>query len=108
MGSLHYALPLTTRSAVAGRKWSHSGPCLTPKAARGLPDDCPDDGHRGVHRARRELGDSAWRDLVQQHHRVVRAALRRHGGREIDTAGDGFFAISMRRGGSCVCNRDHR
>jgi peptide/nickel transport system substrate-binding protein len=40
-----------------------------------------------------ELGDSAWRELVQQHHGLVRAALRRHGGREIDTAGDGFFAI---------------
>jgi YVTN family beta-propeller protein len=39
-----------------------------------------------------ELGDSAWRELVQLHHRLVRAALRRHGGREIDTAGDGFFA----------------
>jgi YVTN family beta-propeller protein len=39
-----------------------------------------------------ELGDSAWRQLVQVHHRMVRAALRRHRGREIDTAGDGFFA----------------
>ena len=40
-----------------------------------------------------ELGDAAWRELVQQHHALVRAALRRRGGREIDTAGDGFFAI---------------
>ena len=40
-----------------------------------------------------ELGDSAWRELVQLHHGVVRAALRQHGGREVDTAGDGFFAI---------------
>jgi peptide/nickel transport system substrate-binding protein len=40
-----------------------------------------------------ELGDAAWRDLVQQHHALIRAALRRRGGREIDTAGDGFFAI---------------
>ena len=39
-----------------------------------------------------ELGDTAWRELVQTHHAVVRAALRRNGGREIDTAGDGFFA----------------
>lgn len=39
-----------------------------------------------------DLGDSAWRNLVQVHHRIVRAALRRNGGREIDTAGDGFFA----------------
>ncbi len=40
-----------------------------------------------------ELGDSRWRDLVQSHHSLVRAALRRHGGRELDTAGDGFFAV---------------
>jgi len=40
-----------------------------------------------------ELGDTAWRDLVQLHHTVVRAALRRYDGREVDTAGDGFFAI---------------
>ena len=40
-----------------------------------------------------ELGDGSWRELVEQHHAVIRAALRRHGGREIDTAGDGFFAI---------------
>ena len=40
-----------------------------------------------------ELGDTGWRDLVQMHHDLVRAALRRHGGREIDTAGDGFFAV---------------
>ena len=40
-----------------------------------------------------ELGDSGWRELIQLHHALVRDALRRHGGREIDTAGDGFFAI---------------
>ncbi|MEP7378902.1 MAG: ABC transporter substrate-binding protein [Chloroflexota bacterium] len=40
-----------------------------------------------------ELGDRAWRELVQEHHRIVRAALKRHSGREVDTAGDGFFAI---------------
>jgi YVTN family beta-propeller protein len=40
-----------------------------------------------------ELGDRGWRELVQMHHALVRSALRRHGGREIDTAGDGFFAV---------------
>ena len=38
-----------------------------------------------------DLGDSAWRELLQQHHALIRAELRRHGGREMDTAGDGFF-----------------
>jgi YVTN family beta-propeller protein len=39
-----------------------------------------------------ELGDSAWHELIQLHHATIRAALRRYRGREIDTAGDGFFA----------------
>jgi class 3 adenylate cyclase len=38
------------------------------------------------------LGDRAWRDLLEAHHRGVRAALERFGGREVDTAGDGFLA----------------
>jgi class 3 adenylate cyclase len=39
-----------------------------------------------------ELGNSRWGELVARHHRIVRGELRRSGGREIDTAGDGFFA----------------
>jgi len=39
-----------------------------------------------------ELGDARWRDLIQQHHALVRQQLVRFRGREIDTAGDGFFA----------------
>jgi class 3 adenylate cyclase len=39
-----------------------------------------------------ELGDRRWRELLQQHHAVVRRHLARFSGREIDTAGDGFFA----------------
>jgi class 3 adenylate cyclase len=39
-----------------------------------------------------QLGDARWRDLVQQHHALVRQELVRFRGREIDTAGDGFFA----------------
>jgi class 3 adenylate cyclase len=38
------------------------------------------------------LGDRQWRDLLAQHHAVVRRELERFDGREVDTAGDGFFA----------------
>ena len=41
----------------------------------------------------RELGDSAWSRLVEQHHAAVRRELDRYAGEEIDTAGDGFFAV---------------
>jgi class 3 adenylate cyclase len=38
------------------------------------------------------LGDSAWKELVERHHSTVRALLGRYRGKEIDTAGDGFYA----------------
>ncbi|HET7737053.1 MAG TPA: adenylate/guanylate cyclase domain-containing protein, partial [Tepidiformaceae bacterium] len=38
------------------------------------------------------LGDRRWRDLLEQHHAIVRRELALFDGREIDTAGDGFFA----------------
>ncbi len=39
-----------------------------------------------------ELGNSGWRALVVRHHTAVRALIERFRGREVDTAGDGFFA----------------
>lgn len=39
-----------------------------------------------------ELGDRRYRELLEQHHATVRRELARFGGREMDTAGDGFFA----------------
>jgi pimeloyl-ACP methyl ester carboxylesterase len=39
-----------------------------------------------------ELGDRGWRELVSEHNARVRRTLGRFQGREIDTAGDGFFA----------------
>lgn len=38
------------------------------------------------------LGDRGWRDLLSQHHAMVRRELARFRGEEQDTAGDGFFA----------------
>jgi class 3 adenylate cyclase len=38
------------------------------------------------------LGDRDWRALAERHHRFVRGVIARWRGREIDTAGDGFFA----------------
>jgi class 3 adenylate cyclase/quercetin dioxygenase-like cupin family protein len=40
-----------------------------------------------------ELGDAAWRELLAQHHESMRTQLGRHRGREVDTAGDGMFAL---------------
>jgi class 3 adenylate cyclase len=39
-----------------------------------------------------KLGDTSWRALLEQHHALVRHQLARFRGKELDTAGDGFFA----------------
>jgi class 3 adenylate cyclase/streptogramin lyase len=52
-----------------------------------------------------EMGDRRWRELLTRHHRIVRTELKRFGGREIDTAGDGFFAAFDRptQAVRCAC-----
>jgi predicted ATPase/class 3 adenylate cyclase len=40
----------------------------------------------------RRLG-SVYAELLSDHHRLIRAQLSAHGGREIDTQGDAFFAV---------------
>jgi class 3 adenylate cyclase len=40
----------------------------------------------------RQLGDAAWRQLLADHDRIVRARLDRFAGREVNTTGDGFVA----------------
>jgi class 3 adenylate cyclase/DNA-binding beta-propeller fold protein YncE len=52
-----------------------------------------------------ELGDQAWRRLLARHHALVRRELRRHGGREVDTAGDGFFATFPQPAQAIRCAR---
>lgn len=39
------------------------------------------------------IGDAAWRQRLEAHNRVVRSAIARFHGREIDTTGDGFLAV---------------
>ena len=39
-----------------------------------------------------DLGDGGWAELLERHHSRVRAQIRRFGGEEMDTSGDGFFA----------------
>jgi class 3 adenylate cyclase len=39
-----------------------------------------------------KLGDERWRELLTRFRKLVRTDPKRYGGREQDTAGDGFFA----------------
>jgi class 3 adenylate cyclase len=49
------------------------------------------------------MGDRRWRILLSRHHALVRRQLRRFGGRELDTAGDGFFASFENPGNAIRC-----
>ena len=39
-----------------------------------------------------DMGDLRWQRVLEQHHALVRRQLAAYSGREVDTAGDGFFA----------------
>jgi class 3 adenylate cyclase len=39
------------------------------------------------------LGDREWKRMLETHHGIVRRHLARYGGREQDTAGDGFYVV---------------
>lgn len=50
-----------------------------------------------------EVGDKEWADAIGRFRVVVRGELGRHGGQEIDTAGDGFFATFASAGSAVAC-----
>jgi class 3 adenylate cyclase len=52
-----------------------------------------------------EFGDRRWRELLTAHHDRIRRELARYRGREVDTAGDGFFATfdGPARAIRCAC-----
>lgn len=50
-----------------------------------------------------ELGDRAWRELLERHHALVRNEFTMFQGREIDAAGDGFFATFDRPATAIQC-----
>jgi class 3 adenylate cyclase len=47
----------------------------------------------GSTRLQQRLGDRAYEPLLAEHNRLLRAAIVDHGGREVNTAGDAFFAV---------------
>ncbi len=49
------------------------------------------------------LGDHRWRDLLDNHDTIVRHELQRFGGREVNTAGDGFVATFASPSAALAC-----
>jgi class 3 adenylate cyclase/pimeloyl-ACP methyl ester carboxylesterase len=52
------------------------------------------------------LGDDRWRDLLDNHDRIVRHELGRFSGREVNTAGDGFVATFISPSAALACADD--
>jgi class 3 adenylate cyclase len=52
------------------------------------------------------IGDEAWEDLVRWHDQALRACFARHGGEEVDQAGDGFFVAFEDPGSAVECAVD--
>ena len=50
-----------------------------------------------------DVGDDRWRDVLGRYRAAVRRELARFGGREIDTAGDGFFVTFDRPAAALRC-----
>ncbi|BBX73386.1 adenylate/guanylate cyclase domain-containing protein [Mycobacterium shinjukuense] len=50
-----------------------------------------------------ELGDNRWRDLLDNHDNIVRHEIQRFGGREVNTAGDGFVATFTSPSAAIAC-----
>jgi len=105
---LSSSLPLGARNSAmallsSGVPHSRSS-CATPRSysSSRIPH-----GQSGAQRVRAiELGDAGWRELLETHHALVRRQLARFRGREIDTAGDGFFASfdGPARAIRCACS----
>jgi class 3 adenylate cyclase len=55
------------------------------------------------------LGDAAWKQVLAEHNRLIRAQFERYRGREVNTTGDGFLATFGSAAGalrSAVATRD--
>ncbi|MBI2700094.1 adenylate/guanylate cyclase domain-containing protein [Mycobacterium gordonae] len=50
-----------------------------------------------------QLGDYRWRDLLDNHDTIVRHEIQRFGGREVNTAGDGFVATFTSPSAALAC-----
>jgi predicted ATPase/class 3 adenylate cyclase len=49
----------------------------------------------------RRVGEGVYAQVLADHHSIIRSALTAHGGEEVDTQGDGFFAV-FRSPRACV------
>ena len=78
----------TARRARADRTRSHDADSALPTDGTVTILFCDMVDYAGM---TERLGDQASREILREHHRIVRDAIARHGGREINVQGDGFM-----------------
>jgi class 3 adenylate cyclase/streptogramin lyase len=49
------------------------------------------------------MGDESWRRILRRHHEIMRGVVGDNGGRIVDTAGDGVFAVFPRPAAAIRC-----
>jgi class 3 adenylate cyclase len=49
------------------------------------------------------MGDESWKRLLRRHHEIMRGVVGDNGGRIVDTAGDGVFAVFRRPAAAIRC-----
>ena len=52
------------------------------------------------------MGDESWKRLLRKHHEIVSHLVKERGGRVVDTAGDGVFAVFNRPAAGIQCAFD--
>jgi class 3 adenylate cyclase len=52
------------------------------------------------------MGDESWKRLLRRHHEIVSHLVKERGGRVVDTAGDGVFAVFERPAAGIQCAFD--
>ena len=52
------------------------------------------------------LGDDAWDNLLQWHHRTLRGCFSRHSGQKVGSEGDGFFVVFEAISSAANCASD--
>ena len=50
-----------------------------------------------------QVGDTAWKQMLGEHNRIVRSRLERYLGEEVSTTGDGFLAMFASASGAIRC-----
>lgn len=53
-----------------------------------------------------QMGDESWKRLLRRHNDIVSHLVKEHGGRVVDTAGDGVFAVFHRPAAGIQCAFD--